>query len=85
MPFDLAYASAFLRSRADTACMMTSGCDLAGLIKARGLLVVNNVEQRSAICLGHSRDVRGAQDAKLERITGLGGSGWIEGLPDAAD
>ena len=43
MPCFLANSSALVRSRAEIACKMTSGCDLAGMTRHRGLSVVSRI------------------------------------------
>ena len=59
MPCDFANASALSRLRAATARTMTSGCDLAGMIRAIGLPVVS-METGPTVSPGNSRDARSA-------------------------
>jgi len=63
--------------------MTTSGCDLAGVINAIGLLVVSF--EGVGLVKKDSRDVRGAQDAKLDGIVVLDHLRREEGPPNTAN
>lgn len=86
MPCFFAKAVAFVLSRAATACMMTFGLLLAGLMRAIGLQATGRgLRQHGAVDLVKpgtnieracdSRDLGRAQDAKLQRLAVLGDHG----------